>query len=211
MTKYCIKYLNDHPDLPELVKNLAESLLTALQKRFHNNEQNKIFAQATILDPRFKKFGFSDKNAFENAKQNLVNYVTHLNAKPTSDDRSTSQEKDEDSSPVPATPSVIWEAFDRSVSKVVSNPNPVAAGIVEVEKYLEEPLLPRQSNPFIWWEERRKVSPRLYGLMKKTLCIVATSVPSERIFSKAGQTLTEKRNKLSGEKVSMIIFLNANL
>lgn len=211
LTKYCTKYLSDHPDLPEVVRKLAESLLSALQKRFHNVEHNKIFAQATILDPRFKKFGFSDKKAFDTAKQNLVNYVTHLNANPNINDPSTSQEQDKDIIPAPATPSILWEAFDSTISKVVSNPNPMAAGIVEVEKYLDEPLLPRASNPFIWWEERRNVYPQLYNLMKKTLCIVATSVPSERVFSKAGQTLTERRNKLKGEKVSMLLFLNANL
>ncbi|CAH1968003.1 unnamed protein product [Acanthoscelides obtectus] len=35
-----------------------------------------MFAEATILDPRFKKFGFDSKTAFECAKQNLISYVT---------------------------------------------------------------------------------------------------------------------------------------
>lgn len=209
LTTYCKKYLNDHsgPDMPELVRNLAESLLTGLQKRFNNIEHNKIFAEATILDPRFKKFGFTDKKAFDAAKQNLISYASHSNAKPITNDPLTSEEQPKDITPA----ATVWEAFDTAVSKVVANPNPVAAGIVEVEKYLDEPLLPRQSNLFIWWEERRNVYPHLYELMRKTLCIVATSVPSERVFSKAGQTLTEKRNRLKGEKVSMLLFLNANL
>lgn len=49
--------------------------------------------------------------------------------------------------------------------------------------------------------------PNLSKLAFKYLSIVATSVPSERLFSKAGDILTEKRNRLKGKHLSKLLFL----
>ena len=46
---------------------------------------------------------------------------------------------------------------------------------------------------------------------KKFLIIPATSVPSERLFSAAGNVITAKRSCLSDETASMLITLNGNL
>ena len=48
------------------------------------------------------------------------------------------------------------------------------------------------------------------GLVAKKLCVVATSVPSERIFSKNAQNISEKRSCLKPAKVRSLVFLNAN-
>lgn len=50
---YCAGYLNENPDLPESVQELGRTLLESLNKRFQNIETNKVFAESTILDPRF--------------------------------------------------------------------------------------------------------------------------------------------------------------
>ncbi|XP_070159825.1 E3 SUMO-protein ligase ZBED1-like isoform X3 [Polyergus mexicanus] len=43
----------------------------------------------------------------------------------------------------------------------------------------------------------------------KHLNIIATSVPSERLFSKAGALKTERRNRLSGKRLNMLLFLGS--
>ncbi|PZC80147.1 hypothetical protein B5X24_HaOG215369 [Helicoverpa armigera] len=78
----------------------------------------------------------------------------------------------------------IWEQFDREVSKLTPT-HPLAAGIVELDKYLQEPFLPRCNDPLRWWHERRTFYPILYKYVQKRLHLVATSVPCERVFSKA--------------------------
>ena len=40
------------------------------------------------------------------------------------------------------------------------------------------------------------------------LSIPATSIPSERLFSKAGQLLSERRSRLKPKNVDKILFLN---
>lgn len=45
---------------------------------------------------------------------------------------------------------------------------------------------------------------------KKILCAPATSVPSERIFSKAGIVVSDRRSRLKAKNVNMLIFINQN-
>jgi hypothetical protein len=47
---------------------------------------------------------------------------------------------------------------------------------------IAEPKLPRTSDLQSWWNEKKALYPRLYTVMKKRLCVVATSVPCERIL-----------------------------
>ena len=49
------------------------------------------------------------------------------------------------------------------------------------------------------------------NVAKYYLCIHATSVPSERVFSTAGDIATAQRAALSGENVDILIFLKKNL
>ncbi|XP_017476029.1 PREDICTED: zinc finger BED domain-containing protein 4-like [Rhagoletis zephyria] len=48
------------------------------------------------------------------------------------------------------------------------------------------------------------------GLAKKYLCALASSVPCERIFSKAGQIVSDRRSRLSEKNTEMLLFLNTN-
>jgi hypothetical protein len=105
----------------------------------------------------------------------------------------------------------LCKSFDEQYNRQKASHNPQAAGIIEVDKYLNEPILNRHENPLTWWNSRKSQYPRLYNLVLKRLCIVATSIPCERLFSKAGMTLTEQRNRIKPSKASQILFLNQNL
>lgn len=63
-----------------------------------------------------------------------------------------------------------------------------------MRQYLELPYLPRNQNPLDFWDKHTNILPELYELHLKYLCIPATSVPSERVFSKAGQLTNVRRN-----------------
>ncbi|CAH1106940.1 unnamed protein product [Psylliodes chrysocephalus] len=126
---------------------------------------------------------------------------TNINDGNTADCESLmDQEKDEN---------LIWTDFDR-ICKSRKEIDPKAAAILEVRSYLAEDLISRKENPLEWWKARAAIYHHLAKLAQQYLCIVATSVPSERIFSKAGQLISERRSRLKGENDKIILFLHYN-
>ena len=65
-------------------------------------------------------------------------------------------------------------------------------------------------NPLAWWAQNEGRYPRLAKLSKIYLAIPATSTPSERVFSLAGNTVTRQRSSLHPSHVNTLVFLNAN-
>ena len=63
------------------------------------------------------------------------------------------------------------------------------------------------NNPLSWWKSHAVNFPNLAQLARRTLCIPATSAPSERLFSVAGLTVTKKRARLSDHIVTLLVFL----
>ncbi|CAJ0846562.1 11311_t:CDS:1 [Entrophospora sp. SA101] len=66
-------------------------------------------------------------------------------------------------------------------------------------------------DPLAWWKERKNDLPTLAVLANKYLCLSATSVPSERLFSDVGNHITNKRNRLSSKTISELLFLKRNM
>ncbi|CAN0264671.1 unnamed protein product, partial [Laminaria digitata] len=75
----------------------------------------------------------------------------------------------------------------------------------EVLKYRGVEPLHEDGNPLAWWDERRGSFPLLQDLASRILCVPASSASSERLFSKAGLTLTAKRTRLTGSRVVQLV------
>lgn len=79
----------------------------------------------------------------------------------------------------------------------------------ELPHYLSVPVRSLKEDPLEIWNEMKMVYPNLYKLSQKYISVVATSVPSERLFSKAGATMTKNRNRLTGKRLSSLLFLGS--
>ncbi|WAQ95606.1 ZBED1-like protein [Mya arenaria] len=79
----------------------------------------------------------------------------------------------------------------------------------ELKDYLLEKCV--DVSPLTWWKDNESKYPRVAVVAKQILCIPATSVPSERVFSTAGILVSKLRNRLSPSLVDNIIFLNKNI
>ena len=80
----------------------------------------------------------------------------------------------------------------------------------EISTYLSYgPPVPGQ-NVLEFWKLQEKQLPRLTQFSREILGIQASSISSERLFSNAGNILTEKRTNLSAEKLDDLLFLMWN-
>lgn len=87
----------------------------------------------------------------------------------------------------------------------------------EIELYKREPVL-RHSNdhpecPLQWWRYKSKQGTYtiLSKLARVVLCVPATSASSERIFSIAGNVVTNKRTRLDPDIVSDILVVRGEI
>ena len=104
----------------------------------------------------------------------------------------------------------IWSYHDKAVAeRVPDEPQNIGAIDIERSQYLRSSVSPRTGNPYEEWIKLRLNYPELYEIAMQYLPILATSVPSERLFSKAGQIITKQRNRLSGKHLNMLLFLSS--
>ena len=67
-----------------------------------------------------------------------------------------------------------------------------------------------KSDPLKWWERRHADFPRVWALAEKYLAVPATSCPSERAFSSAGNVISKKRSNMRDDTASDTIFVREN-
>ena len=148
-----------------------------------------MLAISTLLDPRIKKLAFSDSAAVRKAEQWVVQEMSgHVQTNDSNEDRQPSNTTEA---------AGLWDLFDSVVQQSTSQRTSTSNATLEARKYFEEPVLARLQDPLLWW--------------KKYLCIPGTSVPAERVFSKAGELVSMRRNRLKPKNVSMFLFLNKNI
>ena len=84
--------------------------------------------------------------------------------------------------------------------------------IILINEYLKLPLLPWANDPLDTWRIKMNdgVLIPMIPVVKQFACIPATSVPSEQVFSKAGDLVRKKRSALSHKNIDMLLFLNKN-
>ncbi len=82
---------------------------------------------------------------------------------------------------------------------------------LELQHYVDEASPALDANPLAWWKEHNHHFPNIANIAIKLLCIPATSTPSERLFSTAGQIINYKRACLDLDNVDMLCILAENL
>lgn len=194
-------FSNETGIMPE-THSLATQLLDGLRSRFPVVEHNVTLSLPTYFDPRFKRCGITSGSALQKCKSEVQRLVTDM----INDDVPSANHDDA----IDYDTSSIWGRFDRQNDSYIASTTPSSTAIIEMRQYQEEPPIGRNQDPLEWWRKREVVYPRLAKLARKHLSLCATSVPSERVFSTAGEILTKKRNRLGSENFRKIMFLHGN-
>lgn len=88
---------------------------------------------------------------------------------------------------------------------------PPASIEAELESFKGIPQIDDENmNPLEWWKHNKKIFPKLWSVAKAVFTVQATSASSERVFSTAGNEITDKRNRLNPETAEHLILLNSN-
>lgn len=80
----------------------------------------------------------------------------------------------------------------------------------ELSYFLKNTVSDLKQDPIqVWNNVIGSTYPKLKIIALKYLSTIATSTPSERLFSKAGSTLYQQRNRLKGSSLSKLLFLQS--
>lgn len=82
--------------------------------------------------------------------------------------------------------------------------------IVKYCRYTQESVIKRKDDALKWWQENSHHYPYLAKIVKYYFPMVATSVPCEKVFSKAGLLINDRRTRLKTNKVRQVMFLKEN-
>ena len=193
----------------EFAHSLKSSMLA---REFSSLPADKKLAVATLLDPRLKTFAFGmvgPGTVGDEAKAELCRLAGTV-------DVGRAQHVTVERVPGDG----IWEELEHNKSLAHTNLTPILETRQEVDRYLADEPLPLMSfngentsrnDPLAWWKTHRTIYPRLYVLTLRYLVLVMNSVPCERLFSKMGQIIYDRRCSLLSEKASMIGMIASNL
>ena len=192
----------------DLEKELRQRLIHYMEFYLGNIENNKYYVISTLLDPRFKTLGFPDNESISRARRllndELINYsynVMPMNETNIIQVVNEQNGRDEYTS--------FWCSFDNEVNTLNASTSNSSNIITEIENYLMTDYLNRTADPLIFWFTNTVKYPHLSMLVRQYFCIMGTSVPSERVFSKAGNIIDKKRSRLKENIVNQILFLNS--
>ncbi|KAJ8381424.1 hypothetical protein SKAU_G00022020 [Synaphobranchus kaupii] len=156
----------------------------------------------SVLDPRHKKLKFVARDIRDAARSHVEDLYQQ---EKTRTDRSTVQDDPENTEVgkrkrESAMSFLLGSTYDEDTTERS-----------ELETYLMQPAAHFDSDPLLWWKAHEEEYPVLARLARRYLCIPATSVLSERVFSASGLLVSRLRSRLLPEHVNMLVFLNKNL
>lgn len=195
-------------DPTDVISNMAISMTADMRNRCAMLDGQVPLYFATFLDPRFKARGFYNPDKYRETKAKVEQAVGRLCAEEEPQPATTAT--------APSSSSVngiddMWAEFDREHSRITADRRPSCSATLEVRQYIEQLPISRKEDPLLYWKKHELTYPRLAKLAKRHLCIMATSTPSERVFSTAGQVVSAKRSRLTTKNVEKIIFMNKNM
>ena len=165
---------------------------------------------AAFLDPRFRSFKYMpNASSRKSAYQQVIAYLGVERIKLGLSQTSQTVEKENQPN--------LQSSKKRKFSLVIDNDsNNVASDAFslddEINNYTNMVIkVEEHSNPLDFWKVYNPQMPILSKIIKKVLCLVASSTPSEQLFSKSGEVISEKRNRLTHAHAEQYVLLDQDI
>lgn len=204
--------------------SLKEKARDDLSASYKDDDTWKFLQESSAMDPRFKNRIDSDEiwhrvqNAAVTTSAKVSNQEEHKLWHEDRDAEDVSeQNKYSDESLYPKRQRLtgleeLFEDEDRALKSITAaEKTPIAEQVQqEIQLYRSLPAVPTSEDALAWWWRRRDSLPLLSQLSNSYLCIQASSTPRERVFSTAGDTVSQERSHILPEQADMQIFLQKN-
>ena len=159
---------------------------------------------ASAVDPRYKSLKFLDSSERGAVFRILVEVIGNDSNEQVEDTISTAKR-------LKTVEEDILDYAASSGSSGSNSPNDSRLSNIiekEVSLYCSDDEI---DHALEWWRLNSHRFPNISQFARHMLCIQATSVPSERLFSAAGNLVTSKRASLHPDNVDKLLFLNKNM
>lgn len=204
---------------PAEIRRLKEAVQSKLKKYFDKESEESFLDECTYLDPRFRDFPHkleSKRGVEDKLMEELARIISDdMSANPTMQQGVT-----ESVSSVGMSTTERPTGLSRLLSTIMSpsdapvqqDPETSHQDIArrEVARYNALPVPSINVCPLEWWKMHHSSFKYMCQLANKYLCVVATSVPSECLFSIAGKIVSGKRSRLTPEHTHMLCYLHDN-
>lgn len=174
--------------------------------KFRDIELYKITAVATLLDPRYKIAGFTDRDKAQRAKRIILNELQGPAAQEAVVNTPIAQDVNESS----LWEDVLVDPFDSRSEESQDEAEQTCPHEKEIAEYLKLARVSVKSDPLMFWKEHEPKFPGLSKLARRYLCPPASSSTSEREF-KVSKTLASTRLRLLPTNLENLLFLKYNL
>lgn len=180
----------------------GEAVRRCLRTRFGPLESNPIYLVSTLVDPKYKLVGLNPELH--------LRAQTHLNKELRDNQQSTPSQIDTPSEETaPSNSRSIFRYLEEGPENSSQSSDDEID--IEVKMYLKSPKIKQNECSLSWWNKNKYIFPKIARVALKYLGIPATSVPSERLFSSAGNTITSRRRELLPQHAEQLVILHDNI
>jgi hypothetical protein len=196
--------INDNaPEIPQWIREIAEDMKIKFDP-ISTNLYNSTAYLALVLDPRYKTQILPNNIDANTVKQMLSEkYASYQNT----EQASSADDKNEINEGNVGDKRKSSGILSRMIQKKKRVSNLQTRN--EIAEYLAIPVESLSIDPCEWWKHHRIQYPLLEKMARDYICIPATSVPSEQAFSKSGELINKKRNRLGDRAIEACMCLNS--
>ncbi|CAB5330942.1 unnamed protein product [Rhizophagus irregularis] len=182
--------INTPQNCTDLEKRVKAALYRSMNHYWEVPQEQGMLA--ALLDPRFKELRFASNSLRIRTQEQLKSAYQEMK------NLTSNEDQESELQPVSSN-SLLARMFQND-----------AISIDEVANYLALPKIHHDDCPLTWWRINKTRFPVLSKLARKYLAIPATSTPSERLFSEAGNVMTIKRTQLAPNILENLVFCKKN-
>ncbi|RZF43276.1 hypothetical protein LSTR_LSTR001537 [Laodelphax striatellus] len=161
--------------------------------------------------PRFKKLYFKDPpslakviNSISKSIREIQSTTSNQTGSPHSSPPSDSDTSISGTSLFQMHNKNIQKAWPKGITQISEADSNISE---ELALYLRAPAERIEQNPILYWKQMAGTFPIVSSIALRFVPTIATSVPSERLFSEAGQILRNHRSRLTSDLANKLLFL----